>query len=63
MADQVKELLTVNGLADLLKVKPVTVYRKAKAGEIPHRKIGRAIRFSQEDVQTYLQKIHVGGPA
>jgi excisionase family DNA binding protein len=61
MTEQGKELLTVSGLADRLKVKPVTIYRKAKAGQIPHRKIGRAIRFSEEDVQAYLQSVRVGG--
>jgi excisionase family DNA binding protein len=61
MTEQGKELLTVNGLAERLKVKPVTIYRQAKAGKIPHRKIGRAIRFAEEDVQAYLQSVQVGG--
>lgn len=50
----VTKLYTVEEAAELLRISPDKLYRLRKAGEIPHRKIGGAILFADEDIQTYL---------
>jgi excisionase family DNA binding protein len=52
-----KEFMTVAELADLLNVNRNTVYRLVDRGEIPCHHIGRAKRFSREDVNAFLARI------
>jgi excisionase family DNA binding protein len=47
-------LLTVNEVADLLRVSRMTVYRLIKNGELPALRVGRSYRLREEDVHTYL---------
>ena len=47
-------LLTVNEVADLLRVSRMTVYRLIKTGELPALRVGRSYRLREEDVHTYL---------
>jgi excisionase family DNA binding protein len=47
-------LLTVNEVADLLRVSRMTVYRLIKQGEMPALRVGRGYRLRDEDVQSYL---------
>jgi excisionase family DNA binding protein len=43
---QVKpEFLTVNELAEMLRVKPRTIYEMVSEGRIPYRKAGRRVIF------------------
>jgi len=51
-----EKLLTVKELAYYLRVKPITIYRKAKAGEIPAVKIGKGWRFSSADIESWLKE-------
>jgi excisionase family DNA binding protein len=49
------KLLTVKETAEALSVSPSLVYRLASEGALRCYRIGRgALRFSQEDVQAYL---------
>ncbi len=50
------EILTLEDVAKLLKVSESTVYRMVKAG-MPSIKIGRAVRFRMDKVQTYLDRL------
>ncbi len=45
----------VREVAAYLKVAPITIYRKAKAGEIPFFKVGRHLKFSQEAIETWIR--------
>ena len=47
-------LLTVNEVADLLRVSRMTVYRMIKEGEMPAVRVGRGYRLREDDVDTYL---------
>jgi excisionase family DNA binding protein len=47
-------LLTVNEVADLLRVSRMTVYRLIKDGAMPAFRVGRGYRLREEDVHTYL---------
>ena len=48
------EVMTVFEVAQYLRVNPQTVYRKAKAGEMPAVRIGRAIRFRRVELDAWL---------
>lgn len=49
------KLLSATQLATYLNLKPVTIRRKAKAGEIPLIRIGNRLRFDKEQVDKWLQ--------
>jgi excisionase family DNA binding protein len=46
--------LTVQEVADLLRVSSMTVYRLIKAGDLPAVRVGRSFRVSDRDVDAYL---------
>jgi excisionase family DNA binding protein len=50
-----KELLTVDEVADFLRVRPSTVYEWAKDGKIPASKVGRLWRFSREEIEARVR--------
>jgi excisionase family DNA binding protein len=52
-----KTFLTVAELADLLSVNRNTVYRLVERGDIPCHQIGRAKRFSRDDVDAFLSRV------
>ena len=49
-------VLDVHEAAAYLAVTEGTVYRLARAGELPHVRIGRAVRFRVEDLDRYLEE-------
>jgi len=51
-----ESLLTLGEVAELLKVSERTVLRRVEAGELVGVKVGRAWRFTREDLQNYLEK-------
>jgi len=51
----VAEVMTVSEVAEYLRVNPQTVYRKAKAGELPAVRIGRAIRFRRSELEAWCK--------
>ena len=46
--------LTVQEVAELMRVSSMTVYRLIKAGELPAVRVGRSFRVSEPDVDAYL---------
>jgi len=56
----VKKLLTVNELADMLSVNPMTVRRMVKRGQLSAVRIGRAIRFEPTAIDAFLESVRVG---
>ena len=65
MADDI--VFTVQELAAYLRMKPVTIYKHAKAGKLPRFKVGANWRFKkstidrwiaeQEDVETLIESL------
>ena len=53
----VTEVMTVSEVAEYLRINPQTVYRKAKAGELPSVRIGRAIRFRRSELEAWLKTL------
>lgn len=48
--------LTVQEVADLMRVSSMTVYRLIKSNELSAVRVGRSFRVRQEDVDGYLQQ-------
>jgi excisionase family DNA binding protein len=46
--------VTVNEVAEALRVSRMTVYRLIKQGDLPALRVGRGYRIREEDVHTYL---------
>jgi excisionase family DNA binding protein len=55
-----KELLTTEEMASYLRLRPETVIRKAKRGELPAIKIGRQFRFDKNQTDRWLLQNLVG---
>lgn len=48
------ELLTVNEVADLLRVSNMTVYRLIKSNEMASVRVGKSYRIRREDIDRFL---------
>ena len=46
--------LTVQEVADLMRVSSMTVYRLIKSGDLSAVRVGRSFRVAEGDVDTYL---------
>ena len=49
-------LFTIREVAELLKISVSSMYRLVETGHFPHRKIGSNIRFSKENIETFLSE-------
>ena len=52
-------LLTVDEVADLLRVKPSWIYERVRARKgvkLPHIKMGHYLRFEREAIEEFLQR-------
>jgi excisionase family DNA binding protein len=54
--------LTLGEAAKILHVSPAWLYKRIKKGKIPHRRIGRMIRFHRKDIDE-LMDAHKTGEA
>jgi excisionase family DNA binding protein len=48
------QLLTAREVAEVLRLPVSTVYELARTGRLPYLRIGRAMRFSQQDLEQHL---------
>jgi excisionase family DNA binding protein len=48
--------LTVQEVAELMRVSTMTVYRLIKAGDLRAARVGRSYRLQAAEVETYLQR-------
>jgi excisionase family DNA binding protein len=55
----VKKLLTPEDLSDILQVKLSTIYYWTHIGKIPFMKIGKALRFREDEILIWLRKKEV----
>lgn len=53
---KLEPLLTVDELADYLKIDKRTVHRWLAEGQIPARKIGRQVRFVESEIVKWLDR-------
>lgn len=47
-------LMTVEELAKYLKIKPDTIYKKVRKGELPAIKLGKLVRFPKELIDEWI---------
>jgi excisionase family DNA binding protein len=57
-----KEIFTVQELAEYLKMNPTILRSKASKGEIPAFKLGRQFRFDKEQIEAWLSHQTVAKP-
>lgn len=55
------KLLTVDQVAKLLAVSPKTVYRWAHEQYVPHFKLGTSVRFSEDQLLSWIKDRQVAG--
>jgi len=56
MTDEISEVLTVREVARYLRLAKATVYKLARAGEIPAVRVGRAWRFPKQLLDEWLEQ-------
>ncbi len=47
--------MTVQEVADYLRLKPLAIYRKVKSKEIPFKRAGRSLRFDKEELDQWMK--------
>ncbi|MCD6345402.1 MAG: helix-turn-helix domain-containing protein [Anaerolineae bacterium] len=50
------EIMTVQEVAQYLRLSTATVYKLAQAGKIPATRVGRAWRFKQELIDEWIKQ-------
>jgi excisionase family DNA binding protein len=50
-----KVFLTINEVSEYLNLRRSTIYSMVEASEIPHYRVGRLIRFKQNDVDQWME--------
>jgi excisionase family DNA binding protein len=51
-----KEVMTVEEVAEYLRVTPSSIYEWAKAGKMPAAKVGRLWRFHREEIDAWVRR-------
>jgi excisionase family DNA binding protein len=54
-------LLTVEEAADLLRVKVSWLYERTRTNEVPHLKLGKYLRFDEEELWAWARQSRRGG--
>ncbi len=52
--------LSLEELADYLKMPPYTLYKLLRRGELPGHKVGRSWRFDQDEVDAWIKSRRQG---
>jgi excisionase family DNA binding protein len=55
------EYFKIEDISAYLNIKTKTLYAMVEAGDIPHYRIGRLIRFKREDVDLWMEEKKVMG--
>lgn len=51
------QFLTIEQVANMLNLHPITIRRHIKAGKLRAVKVGRKVRVKQEDIEVFLKPI------
>lgn len=52
-----KDILTIEEVADFLRMKKSSLYAKVEARQIPCLHIGRLLRFRRSDIEVWLEEL------
>jgi excisionase family DNA binding protein len=55
MANETNEILTVNEVAEYLRMNSMTIYRLAQQGKIPASKVLGCWRFKRQEIESWLK--------
>lgn len=61
MANGINGILTLKQVAARLQVSPTWVYKKCRAGFIPHVKMGGVIRVREKDLEEWMTAHKIDG--
>jgi excisionase family DNA binding protein len=50
------ELLNIEELSKLLNLPKSWIYERTRRGEIPHRKLGKYLRFDIQEIKIWLEQ-------
>jgi len=56
MAEPFGEVLTIEDLADYLKISKSTLYKLVREGSIPCQKVGKHWRFHKDAIDSWLKQ-------
>jgi excisionase family DNA binding protein len=59
----IPSLLTIEEVAECLRVSKTSVYRLVERRELPFCRVGRTLRFTRKDLETYLAARRVASAA
>ena len=63
MADQASEIMTIEDVADYLRIPVSSVYKLAQEGKIPCQKVGRHWRFHRPTLTKWIaREVYVDSP-
>lgn len=54
------QIMTINDVAEYLKISEVTTYKLVQDGKIPAFKIGRHWRVKRDDLSEFIEKLKRG---
>lgn len=57
------EIMDVSGLSKYLKLAPITIYKMVKGGKLPHRRLGKSIRFPKVMIDRWLSQPEPPNPS
>lgn len=49
------KIITVKELSELIKIKEKTIYYLVSQGSIPHYRIGKLVRFNQDEIEHWMK--------
>jgi len=52
---EISYLINIRELSEYLEIKEKTLYAKVAAGDIPHYKIGRLVRFKKTEIDIWVE--------
>lgn len=56
MATKYDEIMTIDELAEYLKISKSTLYKLATGGKLPGQKVGKRWRFHKEAIDTWVKQ-------
>ena len=60
--ESASRLLEVEDVASILGMRTDWVYREVRAGRLPHIRLGRAVRFRRESIESWIKSRERGVP-
>jgi excisionase family DNA binding protein len=53
------QMISAEQLAERLSVPKITVYTWARRGQLPYYKMGRTVRFDEEEIEAWIRRRYI----